>query len=91
MHGEILRMWLTDFKIAIVEQDIDKLNELMDSLPQLETKEEMTEALYLIKEASELVTNLKDKTSSSMGQIKKNLHYLKSTQNQSSSKLDIRS
>ena len=91
MHGEILQMWLTDFKIAIVEQDIDRLNELMDSIPQLETKEEITEAIYLIKEASELVHDLKNKTSNSMGQIKKNLHYLKSTQNQTSSKLDIRS
>ena len=78
MHGEILLMWLNDFKIAIVEQNIEKLNELMDSIPQLETKEEMTEALYLIKEASELVQNLKNETSNSMGQIRKNLHYLKS-------------
>ena len=91
MHGEILLMWLNDFKIAIVEQNIEKLNELMDSIPQLETKEEMTEALYLIKEASELVQNLKNETSNSMGQIRKNLHYLKSTQNQATSKLDIRS
>ena len=90
MHGEILPMWLNDFKIAIVEQNIEKLNELMDSIPQLETKEEMTEALYLIKEASELVQNLKNETSNSMGQIRKNLHYLKSTQNQATSNLEIR-
>ena len=91
MHGEKLQMWLTNFKIALVEKNIDKLGLLMDSLPSFETKVEMKEALYLIKEASELVNSLKNKTSNSMKQMKKNLHYLKATHNKSSNTLDIRS
>lgn len=84
-------MWLTNFKIAIVEKNIDKLSQLMDSLPNLKSKEEMEEALYLIKEASTLVHSLKDKTSLSMNQMKNNLKFLKSTQHKSSNGFDITS
>ena len=84
-------MWLTKLKIAIVEKDTDKLAKLMDNLPELETQEEMNEALYLIREAAELVYTLKDETAYSMKQIKKNLDFLKSTETKSASKLDIKS
>ena len=73
-------MWLKQLKIAIIEKNTNKLNELMDSLPQLENTEEIEEALYLIKEASELVYTLKDETSVSMRQMKKNIDFLNSTQ-----------
>ena len=84
-------MWLTNLKIAIVEKNIEKFSELMDEIPQLQTQAEMEEALYLIREASNLVHTLKDETLSSMKQIKNNLNYIKSTQNKSKSKFDIKS
>ncbi len=83
-------MWLTKFKIALVEKDIDKLSKLMNNLPELETKKEMQEAQYLIKEATSLVHTLKNETSSSMKQIKKNLEFLKSTEAPKIAKLDIK-
>lgn len=83
-------MWLTKLKIAIIEKDTDTLSKLMDNLPQLESKEEMIEAVYLIREAAELVYTLQDETSDSMKQIKKNLHFLKSTQENKINKLDIK-
>jgi predicted sugar kinase len=84
-------MWLTKLKIALVEKDIDRLSELMENIPKLESVQEMTEALYLTKEAKELLHRLKDETSFSMKQIKQNLNFLKSTQEPKQSKLDIKS
>ena len=84
-------MWLTKLKIAVVEKDTDRLSSLMESIPKLESIEDMTAALYLIREAEELVYTLQDETSASMKQIKKNLAFLKSTEAQKTSKLDIKS
>jgi len=84
-------MWLNNLKIAIIEKNTDKLNELMDNLPQLTKKEEIEQAIYLLREASELVYTLKDETSDSMKQIKKNLQFLRSTEIPTSIRLDIRS
>jgi len=84
-------MWLTKLKIALVEKDTEKLSELMENIPKLESVDEMQEARYLIKEAHELVYTLQNNTSASMKQIKQNLTFLKSTQEPKVSKLDIKS
>ena len=84
-------MWLTRLKIALVEKDTEKLSELMENIPKLESVDEMQEARYLIKEAQELVYTLQNNTSASMKQIKQNLTFLKSTQEPKVSKLDIKS
>ena len=84
-------MWLTDLKIAIVEKNTDKINKLLDELPQLEDKLDIEQAIYLLREASELLYTLQDETSTAMKQIKKNMNFLKSTQVQAPNKLDIKS
>ena len=84
-------MWLNHLKIAIVEKNTDRLNELMDEIPQLERKEDINQAIYLLKEATELVLTLQDETSASMKQMKKNIDFLKSTEHKTSNRLDIRS
>ncbi len=89
--GEKLLMWLTKLKIAIIEKNADALDGLMDSVPQLKDKKEIEEAIYLLKEADRLVRTLKDETSVSMKQIKKNLDFLRSNDIPTSKKLDIRS
>jgi len=84
-------MWLNQLKIAIVEKNIERLSKLMDDIPQLETLEERTEALYLIKEASALVSSLQNDASVAMKQIQKNLNFLKSTQEPNINRFDIKS
>ena len=84
-------MWLTKLKIAIVEKDTDTLLKLMDDIPSLSEPKELEEAVYLLREASELVYTLQDETSVSMAQIKKNIAFLRSTETKTSNKLDIRS
>jgi len=84
-------MWLANLKIAIIEKNTDKLSKLMEDIPQLEKKEEIDQAIYLLKEATELVQSLQNKTSASMKQMKKNIDFLKSTEHKTSNRLDIKS
>ena len=84
-------MWLTKIKIAIVEKNSEKINLLLDEVPQFENKHDMEEAMYLLREAAELVYTLKDGTEQSMKQIKKNMNFLKSTQAPTANKLDLKS
>lgn len=84
-------MWLNELQIAIVEKDTDKLDKLLDSLPEFDNVDDMKKASFLLKEALELLYKLKDDTSESMIRIKKNLDFLKSTHNDPVNKLDIKS
>ncbi|MBU0720397.1 hypothetical protein KJ877_03580 [bacterium] len=84
-------MWLTKLKIAIIEKNTDALNKLLEDIPELSGANETQEAIYLLREAAELVHGLQDDTANSMKQIKKNLQFLRSTESRSSSKFDIRS
>lgn len=84
-------MWLNSLKVAVIEKDTQKLEELIETLPEFNSKDEMLEAAYILREALELLYTLKDETSASMKQIKKNLEFLESTHNKPKSKLDIRS
>ena len=90
-HGEKLQMWLTKLKIAIVEKNTDELSRLMENIPELEGIDKLTEAVYLLREATELVYTLQNESAASMNQIKKNLDFLKSTAEVTLSKLDITS
>jgi len=83
-------MWLTKLKIAVVEKDTKVLNQLLDNIPKLESKEEAERALHLLKEASIIVHTLKDETALNMSKIKKNLQFLDSTKSKSRSKLDVK-
>jgi len=84
-------MWLNELKIAIIEKNTDKLNTLMQSLPQLSDAKEIDEALHLLQEATSLVEGLRDATQASMIQMQKNIKFLKSTQAPTVSKLDVSS
>ena len=84
-------MWLTKLKIAIIEKDTDALDKLLDQSPEFKSKKEMIEASYLLKEALEIVSALKDETSLILKKIKKNRDFLDSTQAPIATKLDIKS
>ena len=84
-------MWLHSLKIAIVEKNSDRLHELMDNLPQLQSQEEITSALILLDEAKQVIESLRDETALAMSKIKKSSDFLKSTQVNPIAKLDISS
>ncbi len=83
-------MWLNDFKVALVQKDIDKLDTLLNELPSFSTLEEMTEASYLMKEAMALLQSEKMAAQRTLQQIKKNIDFLKSTHSDDTSTLNIK-
>ncbi|OIP53448.1 MAG: hypothetical protein AUK54_08930 [Helicobacteraceae bacterium CG2_30_36_10] len=84
-------MWLTKLKIAIVEQNTDLIDKLLDEVPKFSNVEDAQKAMHLLREASILLHTLKDETSENMKQIKRNTSFIKSTQPQLDSKLNIKS
>ena len=90
-RGERLQMWLNKLKIAIIEKNTDSLNRLLDDIEHYEDEASREEALYLLREALELVHTLQDQTAADMTKIKKNLAFLKSTDTHSANKFDVTS
>jgi len=91
MRGEKQMQWLDKLKIAIIEKNTQEIEKLLETLPEFKDLQQMQEAQYLIKEAATLVYALKDETMASMQKVKKNLSFLRSTQVESTSNLDIKS
>jgi len=87
--GEKVQMWKTKLKIAIVNKDTDTIAILLDNTPEFSDLSQAEEVMYLLKEVANLAKKLKDETSTSMKQIKQNLNFLKSTQENKASSLDI--
>lgn len=71
--------WTKALKIAIVEEDINKIESLIDTLPQMQTEKEMQEAAYMMKAAYDLMTKRKDETADTLLKIKKQKAFLSST------------
>jgi len=82
--------WLTKLKIAIAEQQIENIENLIENLPKFENAQELEEAQYLFKEVSVLLHTLKDETQASMQQIQKNLTFLRATETKGATTLDIK-
>jgi len=82
-------MWLNELKIALVQQDIEKLNNLLESIPPLENLTDINKAIHLLDEATKMVVTKQNKALSSMQTIKKNIDFLKSTKPQNGQNLDI--
>lgn len=86
-------MWLNKLKIAIVKKDADSINILLNSIEEFQTnrdEKEIQEAIYLLKEASELIYSLKNEALVSMNHIKKSIDFLHSVDMRNSKELDIR-
>jgi hypothetical protein len=84
-------IWLTKLKIAIVEKDTSAVDTLLDEIPNFEDLKDIKEAMYLLKEALELLYSLRDETAVSMAQIKKNIEFLQSTRPTNKNTLDVSS
>jgi len=84
-------IWLTKLKIAIVEKDTSAVDALLDEIPNFEDLKDVKEAMYLLKEALELLYSLRDETAVSMAQIKKNIEFLQSTRPTNKNTLDVSS
>jgi len=70
--------WLNQFKIAIIDKDIQKMSELNSLMPKFETIEQIYEAQAYIKQAIQLITNQQSKLSENMAKIQKTKKFLNS-------------
>lgn len=81
-------MWLKRFKIALAESDVKHIDELIQNVPTFDIVSEMTEALYLIKEAHFLMQNLQDNNQKIKTKLSKHIAFIKSTKNETPSMLN---
>lgn len=81
-------MWLKSFKVALAEHNIDKIDELIQNMPQFDSIDAMNEALYLIKEATAQAKELQQQTLSTKNKLKKSIDFMQSTQREKTSKFD---
>ena len=81
--------WADALKVAIATKNSKEIQRLAETLPQFENIAQMQEASYLLKEASTVMSELKDETLLQIRQIKKNIEFLQATHQNSSNKLDV--
>ena len=84
-------MWLNDFKVAMLESNVDKLLQLIDNIPKFETIDELEEAKYLIANAYEDAHKEKNKTAKILQELKKSRSFLENSHDTKSYKLDLSS
>jgi len=82
-------MWLDDLKVALASQDIKKMEQLLDNIPNLDNLEDIQKAKLLIDQMLEVVSLKKEKTAHSMQLMKKNIDFLNATASQAKNQLDI--
>lgn len=83
-------MWLTNFKTALVLEDFENISKLLEEMPQFKTLREMEEASYLLSQTKTLVEKNKLQTAHVLQQLKNSLNFLKSTQSEPPSSLNLK-
>ena len=70
--------WLNSLKIAIIEENITQIETLASNLPEFDSKQKAEEALALISEAINIVSDHRSKTLLAMNKIKQTKAFLAS-------------
>jgi hypothetical protein len=63
--------WINEFKIAVIEKDIEKADELLDKIPRFKEVEQMQTAYALIEEAKKIALKEQEKLRCDMQNLKK--------------------
>lgn len=82
--------WLRELRIAVIEKNIEKVDALTFELPHFETLQDKKDALFLLKEALDILQNAKEDTKKVLSQLRKNIDFLNSTRYSKSSSIDVR-
>jgi hypothetical protein len=83
-------MWLTKLKTALILEDFESLSALLYEMPQFETLQEMEEASYLLAQSKLSLEKNKAQTAHILQQLKNSLNFLKSTQTEPPSSLNLK-
>lgn len=80
--------WIQEFKIALIEENLERLTALHEEIPQFATLAEAEEAQALISQAMELFQRASDKTKTAMEQMQKALKFQRSALSGDRSRFD---
>ncbi|WP_201353113.1 hypothetical protein [Hydrogenimonas urashimensis] len=84
--------WLDDFKIALIEEDEERLSSLIDRMPAFDTTDEIKRAMHLIDQARGLIIGKKRELAEEMKRVETSKKFLTSSGGSvSSTRLDITS
>ncbi len=76
--------WLENFKIAIIEQNFPKLEELLESMPEIKSINDLKTTVALINEAKKLLANEQKILKENMAKINKSKKFFDNLTNESS-------
>ncbi len=68
--------WLTDLKLAIINEELESLEKLGREIPSFSKDDNITEAFTLIKQASKILQSERLNIKKQMESIKKTKEYL---------------
>lgn len=83
-------MWLNELKKALILQDFDSLEKLIELMPAFDSLQEIKEASYLLDHAKTLLETEKSATLHSLQQLKDTINFLKATENTPSSSINLK-
>ena len=81
--------WLKDFKIAIIEKDFNKIEQMINDIPKFDTLEENQEALSLVKQANEITLQQREMILKEMQRVKNIKKFLTENQYEKKGEFDI--
>ena len=70
------QQWLNDFKIALINEEFEKLQTLSTKIPNFASEHELIEAHALVLEALEKATIFRQESSQDLQKVKKQLHFV---------------
>ncbi|AWI33570.1 hypothetical protein LS72_007030 [Helicobacter apodemus] len=73
--------WLNELKVAYLNRNDNKINELLDNLPTLTTRDEIFEALTIMEQITEYAKTQKQQLSQEMRKLKQTKKFLPQEQN----------
>jgi len=85
-----MSIWLNDLKKAIILQDTQTLDSLIDQMPQFTTLLEMEEAVYLLLSAKSFLEEERSHTLQALSQLKNTIDFLKATENITASSINLK-
>ncbi len=71
--------WLTRFKLALIQEDENRLLSLIENIPLFESENDMHQALVLIENASDLFEEKKSELNVEMQKVLKTKKYISSS------------
>lgn len=84
--------WLEDFKIALIEEDEERLSSLISNLPRFEKREEMESAMRMIEQGRALFEEKKHRLAKEMKELEMSKKFFSSSDSSSPNhSLDITS